>query len=122
MPGYVPLAETQQYLYGSQMLLLPIDRIENAEFVLTGKIFEYLKSNRPILLIGPLHGDAAAIINQTKAGYCADFDNVEMIRKHVQKMYDKYKQGTNQVESVGVEQFSGYALTEKFANVMDGAL
>ncbi|MBL4587582.1 MAG: glycosyltransferase, partial [Flavobacteriales bacterium] len=48
MPGYVPFAETQQYLYGSQVLLLPIDRIENAEFVLTGKIFEYLKSNRPI--------------------------------------------------------------------------
>lgn len=117
--GYMPFAETQKYLLASQVLLLPIDRIDNAEFILTGKIFEYLKSRRPILLIGPTHGDAAALVNQTKAGYCCNFDDESAIRQTIEKMYELYKRGENHVRSEGIEKFSGVELTRKMANVFD---
>lgn len=117
---YIPFEETQKYLFGAQALLLPIDRIENAAFVLTGKLFEYLKSKRPILLLAPSHGDAADIIQQCKAGYCCGFDDKEEIKKSLLTMFNLYLENKNTVNSVNIERFSGYELTGKMAEVLQG--
>ncbi|MDX2360311.1 MAG: glycosyltransferase [Crocinitomicaceae bacterium] len=119
---YVPYVETQAHLFGAQVLLLPIDRIPNAEFVLTGKLFEYLKSKRPILVLGPIKGDAVDIIQQCKAGYPCDFDDVDEIRKSLQTMHGLYLNKNNNVDSVNVENFSGHELTKKLGQIFDGIL
>lgn len=116
---YVPFEKTQEYLYSAQILLLPIDRIANAEFVLTGKLFEYLKSKRPILLLGPTKGDAADILQSCKAGYCCDFDDKETIKKTLYYLYNLYLENNNNIDSVNVTQFSGYELTKKLALLFD---
>ncbi len=116
---YVPFEETQKYLHGAQILLLPIDRIHNAEFVLTGKLFEYLKSKRPILLIGPSKGDAADIIQQCNAGYCCDFEDKVQMKSTVIQLFKLFLEGKNKVESKNVEQFSSVELTKRMAEVFD---
>ncbi|MCB0374647.1 MAG: glycosyltransferase, partial [Sinomicrobium sp.] len=95
--GYVAYEKTLDYLYAAQVLLLPIDRIENAEFVVTGKLFEYLRSERPVLLLGPTHGDAADIIRNCHAGYCCDFDDKKSIRECIAAMYALFLEGKNTV-------------------------
>ncbi|MCH2228796.1 MAG: glycosyl transferase family 1 [Crocinitomicaceae bacterium] len=117
---YIPFEETQKYLFGAQVLLLPIDRIENAAFVLTGKLFEYLKSKRPVLLLAPSYGDAADIIEQCNAGYCCDFDDGKAIKDSLLTMFNLYLEKKNNVNSVNIERFSGYELTRKMAEVLQG--
>lgn len=116
---YIPFAETQKHLYSAQVLLLPIDRIPNANFVLTGKIFEYLKSKRPIFLIGPKKGDAAAILEKCKAGYSCNFDDKKEIKKVVGDLFQLYLKNKNNIDSSNIEQFSGFELTKKMANLFD---
>jgi glycosyltransferase involved in cell wall biosynthesis len=69
MHGFVPYRESI-VLQRSADVLLFLDWMDvTAEGVLTGKLFEYLGSGRPILALGPRrNSEAAAIIAETGAG------------------------------------------------------
>lgn len=53
-------------------LLLCINRVPSAKGIITGKLFEYLAAQRPILAFGPTDGDTASIISQLRAGAMYD--------------------------------------------------
>ena len=48
----------------SHLLLLMVNNTPNAKGIVTGKIFEYMASNRPTLVIGPSDGDVAEIVSK----------------------------------------------------------
>jgi glycosyltransferase involved in cell wall biosynthesis len=52
----------------ADILLLVIPDAPGNKGILTGKLFEYLAAERPILCIGPVDGDAAEIIQACEAG------------------------------------------------------
>ena len=60
------------------MLLIIPDHHSNKS-IITGKLFEYLASARPILCIGPPDGDAADIIETAGNGKCAAYNDMEGI-------------------------------------------
>jgi len=55
-------------LQSADALLLLIPDLPNNRGILTGKLFEYLGSGRPVWGFGPVDGDANAILKQTQAG------------------------------------------------------
>ncbi len=109
----------KSYQRSAQVLLLPIDRIENPEFVVSGKIFEYLQAKRPVLLIGPLNGDAAAIIRDSQAGDVCEFDDINSIKKSILGFYKKFQTKTNICNSVNIEQYSYKNLTKRLVEVLN---
>ncbi len=66
--GYRPHAESVRYLQTADALMLLIPDLPNNKGILTGKIFEYLGSGRPIWGFGPTDGDAQDILLQSQAG------------------------------------------------------
>lgn len=86
--GYVKHSEAIKYLFSSSVLLLIIPDVENNAGIVTGKLFEYLASNRPILLIGPENGDAAKIISDSKSGVICSYTDSEKIREALLKFYN----------------------------------
>jgi hypothetical protein len=62
---FIPFEEVVKRQMEATVLLLFVDNFEGAKWVLTGKFFEYLASNRPILALGPLGGDLSAEITNT---------------------------------------------------------
>lgn len=66
--GYRPHAESVGYLQSADALMLLIPDLPNNKGILTGKIFEYLGSGRPIWGFGPTDGDAQEILLQSQAG------------------------------------------------------
>jgi hypothetical protein len=52
----------------SSLLILIIPLHQSSKSIITGKLFEYLASGKPILCLGPVDGDAAEIINMCRAG------------------------------------------------------
>lgn len=73
--GYLPHAESVALLQRADALLLLIPELPNNRGILTGKLFEYLGSGRPIWGFGPVHGDANAILQQTQAGALFEHPN-----------------------------------------------
>jgi glycosyltransferase involved in cell wall biosynthesis len=116
---FVPHRDGMRILKKSQVLLLLINKSNNAKGVITGKIFEYLAAGRPILLIGPLDGDAAKILNETGGGLATDFNDAGMIKKHIDYYYDMFRQNKLSVKSTSVSRYSRKSLTGKLATVLN---
>jgi glycosyltransferase involved in cell wall biosynthesis len=68
---FIPYAihsEAILHMLNSSMLLLVIPDHKNNDSIITGKIFEYIASKKPILCLGPENGDAAKIIKNNNFG------------------------------------------------------
>ena len=62
-------------MVSSSLLLLVIARHPGNRSFLSGKLFEYIASGRPVLCLGPVDGDAAQILNSTGCGRCFSYDD-----------------------------------------------
>ena len=66
--SHVEHAEAVKYMVEADLLLLGIPDKKDNEGILTGKIFEYLAADTPIIGVGPVQGSAAKILHQCEAG------------------------------------------------------
>jgi glycosyltransferase involved in cell wall biosynthesis len=74
---HVEHAQSVSELMKASLLLLIIPDIPNNKGILTGKLFEYLGSGKPILGIGPTEGEAADLVRKCQAGNFFDYANAE---------------------------------------------
>jgi hypothetical protein len=103
----------------SGILLLFINNTANAGMVVTGKIFEYLVSGRPILCIGPSDGDAARIISETHTGISVEHEDLEGIREAIVSFYERFKSGMLKSQATNLEKYSRYQLTRRLAELLN---
>jgi len=83
---FIPYAhhdEAIKYMINSSMLLLVIPEHNNNKNVITGKIFEYIASGKPILCLGPEDGDAAVILAQSGSGICCAYGDIIKIENFI---------------------------------------
>ena len=103
----------------AQVLMLLINRTPNAMGITTGKFFEYMAAKRPILCIGIEGGDAQKIIDDTKAGLFAGFDDIAEMKKSILYFYSKYKSAGLFSEGANIEKYSRKSLTGDLAKVLN---
>lgn len=116
---YLPHNQVIKEQLSATVLLLLINRTPNAHLILTGKLFEYLGSKRPILCIGPSHGDAAKIIQTTGSGLVADFGDHERLAKHISDYYKSWKSGENMAKTIDNSHFERRNLTAAMASQLN---
>jgi glycosyltransferase involved in cell wall biosynthesis len=92
---HVSHLESIHILKRSHLLLLSIPQVKDNEGVLTGKLFEYLASRKPILCMGPTHGDAAKIIYDCQAGITVDDEEVNKTYQFLLDTYQRFKSGVS---------------------------
>ena len=117
---YIPHEEINKMQMEAQVLLLFINNTPNAKGILTGKLFEYLSSGRPILCIGPEDGDAAHIISEAKAGVTVGFEDKEKMKAIIKELYGAYKSGTLKgCPNEAIKKYSRKSLTIEFVEMMN---
>ena len=104
------------------LLLLMPDSEPRAKGLVTGKLFEYMASGRPILCIGPEDGDAARILKETQAGQTVSFGDKEKIKETLKGFYQKYLENDlPDNTSPEVEQYSRRVLAGEYAELLNKA-
>ncbi len=73
--GYVPHNDAIKYMIASNYLLLVVPNTNNNRGIITGKVFEYLRSKTPIICIAPTDSDVAEIIHETHGGFIFNYDD-----------------------------------------------
>ena len=119
---YVPHDQVSAVHRSSTLLLLFLlpDSEPRAKGLLTGKIFEYMASGRPILCIGPEDGDAAHILKETHAGQIVNFEDKEKMKEVIKDLYQKYlENGLLSYENKEVEKYSRKALAGEYGKLLD---
>ncbi|MDA8228040.1 MAG: glycosyltransferase family 4 protein [Desulfitobacterium hafniense] len=117
--GYVPHLEATRKMLTADVLLLFLNK-GAARGVLTGKIFEYLGSGRPVLGLMP-QGLAADLLYEAKAGVVVEPDDHERIKEAILNFYGKWKSGQliSTTDKDVARQYSREVLAGKLAQVFN---
>ncbi|HCY43289.1 MAG TPA: hypothetical protein DHV48_18455 [Prolixibacteraceae bacterium] len=114
--GYVDHPKSIEYLFRSDLLLLVIPKVKNNKGILTGKFFEYLASQKPVLAIGPIDGDLAKIIQETQCGQLFDYADSDGMRRFLD---EKLNNAGAPINSECANQYSRKALTRKISQILE---
>lgn len=113
--SHVSHPEAIRYMASSTALLLVIPRYPHNRLIITGKLFEYLASEKPVLCLGPVDGDAAEIIKNCRAGVTAPYNDTGTIEEFFYNLPIIRKQ----IDRIAVEQYSRSNLAKHLASVLD---
>lgn len=118
---YMPHHEAlDQSLYASMMLLL-ITQSEKNKRILPGKTFEYLRTGKPVLALGPVDGEVARIINSTQTGKIFEYSNKAGIKEYILVQFNRW-QNRDYSDKFNLDRISQYErknLTEKLAIIFN---
>ena len=107
-------------MMSADMLLFVIPKSERNKLIITGKLFEYLATGNSILGIGPVDGDASALLQDANRSPLSDYQDKESIKKQLLIAYQKWKnQESNRVEVGDIKRFSRKGLTEQLTNKLN---
>jgi hypothetical protein len=117
---YVPHREAIGYMQKASLLLLVVERFGQDAGMLTGKVYEYLASRRPVLGIGPPEGDASLLLDATMAGTMVDQEDAAGIAALVQGYYTAWEHGHKPTGApmYVVREFSRQAQTAALADAL----
>lgn len=118
--GVVPREIALQKQRESQILLL-LNWLDTKEAgIYTGKIFEYLAAQRPILAVGGEKNMLSELLEETKAGTHAP--NTLALKKELIEFYKEYRR-KGKVSYKGikdeVEKYSHYEMAKKFSEILE---
>ena len=118
---YLGMISRQQILdeYAkAYMLLLPINKASNAKGRIPGKLFEMLRTGKPIIVFGPNDGDVKEIVEKKQLGKSFGFSEEHLIYNYLKKALIS-GQIDNYNPSQSVIEFSNKAITQKIAEYLN---
>jgi glycosyltransferase involved in cell wall biosynthesis len=119
---YAPRQRSLELQRDSEALLLLIpDAGGRGKGVLSGKVFEYLAAERPILALVPPDGAAAELIRDTGAGVVAPPDDVDAIEAALRELHQRFANGGLPATEIPAEtrhRLSRRARAEELAEVL----
>lgn len=124
MHGYMAHDECVGHMLASDCLLLIEGGGPGAEAFYTGKIFEYMVTNRPILAVIPEKGAAARLIRETRTGLISDCSDSKGTEGNIFKLYNAWasKQSIYDPDLEQVARFDRKKLTGELVEVFEYSL
>jgi len=121
--GYVSHKQSIQYLKKSDALLLVIFSGKGDSGIYTGKIFEYLAAQKPILALVP-DGIAANLILKSRAGVVVPPEDINAIKNAIYDMFSQYNKGILKIapDLSIIKKFERKKLTRNLANIFNDLL
>jgi glycosyltransferase involved in cell wall biosynthesis len=106
---YVDHSEAIKFMLGTTALLLIIPDHQSNRSIITGKLFEYIASMKPIICVGPVDGDAALIVKESGHGMTFLYNDVHEMSAYLETLISN----SSFTEMVSSEIFSRRELTRK---------
>ncbi|MCE2847001.1 MAG: glycosyltransferase family 4 protein [Sphingobacteriales bacterium] len=120
--GHVPHLEATRAMQNADMLLLVIPDVPGADGILTGKLFEYIGSETPILGMGPCVGEASRILTETQAGTMFERTDVSGMVAFIEQVFLRRDDTAAASQRSGnATNYSRYSLTEKLTGLIEAA-
>ncbi len=117
---FQPHNEIVKRMKQADLLLMVIPRVENNLGIVTGKFFEYLGSNRPVLVIGPPQSDAGRMLAPVEGSKIVDYEDVTGLRDYLKNALSFWEQRIWDFDnSQYVERFSRKKLTHCLVDIFD---
>ncbi len=117
--SHVVHREAIHYMQTASLLLLLIPAVKNDKGILTGKLFEYIGSGRPIVGIGNPQGDAGTILCETNSGKMFGRDESLVLENYLSESLRQWQRDTRfGYQSPDTSPYSRKKLSEKLSHVI----
>lgn len=117
--GNIPHQQLLQHYGSSSLLLIVLHGYKDAEGYMPGKLFEYIATGLPVLGIGPENGDAANLLNESKAGEMIDTFADHRIKKYLLDRFQEWKDSSvTVVNKSNSEAYSRREITKKLTQLL----
>jgi hypothetical protein len=116
--GMISRQEVLNLYAASSLLLLPVNKAANAKGRIPGKLFELLRTGKPMVVFGPDDGDVKHLVEEKRRGSSFEYMDITSIGMYLEKVLLK-SEFENFDPSLSVEEFSNRKLTEKVAHLLD---
>jgi glycosyltransferase involved in cell wall biosynthesis len=120
--NYVTHEKALEFMHKANLLLLFLEKGENYEGHIPGKLFEYLSTGNQILCIGNKKGDTAKIINENNAGKIFESAEIDKIEEEIISQFNHWNNKIPQEREINTEILNKYTrkrLTQKLAKLFD---
>lgn len=97
--GFIEHSEVLKEIKKAAILLMVIPNIENNEGIVTSKLFEYIGSGRPILVIGPPQSDAGKIVSDFENSIICDYEDDQVCMNFITRIFNSWV-NSNQVPTI----------------------
>lgn len=119
--GYLSHAQALQANVDADLLLLLVGDEAKFKPVYTGKVFEYLRSGRPILALAPKDSAVDRVLRESGHGEAFLSTQIPRIKAMIMREYKKWLNGTapELLHSPVIERFERKVLTEQLSQALD---
>lgn len=115
---FIPYTDHQKaigYMCRSSLLLIIIPENRNNRAITPGKVFEYIAVQKPVLYIGPVDGDAAYHLSQSRPGGLFEAHDVNGIIRYIKREMIKCGQEIHDPHP----EYSRKALSQKLGSILN---
>jgi glycosyltransferase involved in cell wall biosynthesis len=106
---YVDHPSAIEFMLKTSVLLLIIPDHQSNKSIITGKLFEYIASEKPIICLGPADGDAAGIIRNTGHGKTFPYADSKGVSEYLTSLTS----GISDAENISHKSYSRKELARK---------
>lgn len=115
LPHEIVVNEMQQ----SQVLMLFINNTPEGKGILTGKLFEYLATGRPILCVATTDGDASHLIQETNSGIVVEHSDDNAMRNALLELFNNFIRNNAESKKDIDKSYSRRKLAGKIAEILN---
>lgn len=115
--------EAIREMKSAEVLLLIINQSEaNFRGRLTGKIYEYMAAQRPIVLVGPTDGDAAELIESERTGVAIGYEDKNKAKYELLRLFREWKTELKEHEKRDISYFTRRFAADKVIEILNREL
>ncbi len=121
--GYIPHAEIAGEMSSASILFLIIPETPNNQGILTGKLFEYIGAEKPILAVGPEQGAVENVLSDLDEGAIFGYDKSNEMANWILEQFQQWEQNRYlKGESENKKKYSRKVHAGVLANKMNSLL
>ncbi len=117
--GYLQHSEAIAEMAAASLLLLPVNRTTSSSMIVTGKVFEYLASGKPVLAICDPESELRSMINEDSRSLSVDFDDKDSMEEYLLSRFNEFLKGGEVKKPEQDNRFSRKNLTGKLASILN---
>lgn len=120
---YIAHRDALQYNIESNLLIMIAGDKECYQYVYTGKIFDYIRSNSQIIAVAPQKGVIDELFQDIGYGIISKGSDLKQIKKYILQEYQRWEQSETPLvwHHPSIARFERCHLTGKLADVLDTA-
>jgi glycosyltransferase involved in cell wall biosynthesis len=114
---FVPHRAAVHRMLSAHALFLPIPQSAQNHSILTGKLFEYLATRRPIFALGPIEGNASMILKDCDKAAMIDYTDEDQMVKRLEELLTIFQEKSGSAWETGNQAFAQYSRKETAATL-----